>query len=77
MRHLIMIADKHQGGTAPCPEHAEHGVERLDRQAAARMPEVTWDVNLLSAYHLAAGQQGISQQQDSQLHDGSRLRVKA
>ena len=47
-QHLIVVADQHQGGTAPVAEHAEHRVQRLNRQAAARVPEVACDAFIQS-----------------------------
>ena len=37
---LVMVANEHEGGLGPALELAEHGIERLDRQTAPRMPEV-------------------------------------
>ncbi len=39
--HLIMVADEHQGGLLPVPELLKHPVERVHRQGAPHMPEVT------------------------------------
>ena len=41
--HLVVVANEHEGGTRPVPEHLEHLVQRLHRQRAAGVPEVTCD----------------------------------
>ena len=40
--HLVMVTDQHQGGLSPALQLPDNGVEGVDRQCTALIPEITW-----------------------------------